>query len=151
MSFAMIVIAGWLLSASIGQACECKRPAINETTHKGGNEVVTFMEREPYRKLRGVVRDVNDQPVCDVLVEVFDKPDWIARGYSRPPFDQKRLAVCKTGDDGSFCIDSISAGKYELRASKDTAWNPSHVYVIVGPRNQNSRTKRLVITLTVGT
>ncbi|HEV2704923.1 MAG TPA: carboxypeptidase-like regulatory domain-containing protein [Pyrinomonadaceae bacterium] len=126
-------------------------PQPGETTRRGGNEVVTFIERKPFRPVHGVVRDANGQPVADVLVEVFDNPDWILQGHSESPVQQHRLTACKTGPDGRFCFEDLPAGRYELRASKDAAWNPSHVYVVVSPRGRKSTRAGLTLRLTVGT
>lgn len=131
--------------------CKCTAPAPGETTHQGGNEIVTFRERRTYKSVHGVVRDVNDEPLADVLVEVFDHPEWIALNYPASRVEQRRVAACKTGADGSFCFENIASGRYELRASKDAAWNPSHVYIVVNPRSRKGVRAGIRVQLRVGT
>jgi protocatechuate 3,4-dioxygenase beta subunit len=95
------------------------------------------------------VHDLNGEPVEGVLVEVFDHPDWIVLDYPASRVEQHRIAACKTESDGSFCFKNISSGRYELRASKDRAWNPSHVYIVVSPRR--GARAGINVKLTVGT
>jgi protocatechuate 3,4-dioxygenase beta subunit len=122
------------VSASSKADCKCIAPAPGEATHEGGNEIVTFRERRNYKLVHGVVRDANDEPLADVLVEIFDHPEWIVLDYPRSRVEQRRIAACKSGPDGSFCFDNIPTGKYELRVSKDVAWNPSHGHIVVNTR-----------------
>ena len=131
--------------------CKCAAPDRGEKTHQGGNEIVTFKESRTYRLVRGTVHDVNGEPVGGVLVEVFDHPDWIILDYLSSRVEQHRIAACKTGPDGSFCLKNISSGRYELRASKDTAWNPSHVYIVLSPRGRRGDRTGIKVQLTVGT
>lgn len=148
---AIALMLGCLVNSSFPENCKCTTPAAGETTHQGGNEIVTFREHRIYKSVRGVVRDVNDEPVEGVLVEVFDHPEWL---LSNPPanrMEQHRIAACKTGADGSFCFENIPSGRYELRASKDAAWNPSHVYIVVNRRSRRSTRAGITVRLTVGT
>jgi len=138
-------------NASRRTNCKCTAPAPGETTHQGGNEIVTFRERRNYKSVHGVVRDVNDEALADVLVEVFDHPEWIALNYPASRVEQHRIAACKTGPDGSFCFANIPSGKYELRASRDAAWNPSHTYIVVNPRSRRGARIGIRVQLTVGT
>lgn len=140
-----------LVILPFGGDCGCSAPRPGETTHEGGNEIVTFIERREYKSLHGVVRDANGEAVPDVLVEVFDRPEWILRGHSASRVQQRRVAACKSGVDGKFCFEGIPAGRYELRASKDAAWNPSHLYVVVSPRGRRSTRSGIILRLTVGT
>ena len=147
----VILMICCLAKASRPDRCKCAAPAAGETTHQGGNEIVTFREQRAYRSVRGVARDANDDPLEGVLVEVFDHPEWILSNYPASRVEQHRIAVCKTGADGSFCFENIPSGKYELRASKDTAWNPSHVYIVVNRRSRRSTRASINVRLTVGT
>jgi protocatechuate 3,4-dioxygenase beta subunit len=149
-----IVLIAFLFSSLIGSQlnqCSCIAPAPNETTHSGGNEIVTLVERKVYKSIRGVARDVNGEPLKGVLIEIFDKPEWIVKGYSSSPSEQRRIAACKTGDDGRFCFLNIPAGEYELRESIDSAWNPSHIYIKVNPKGRRSSKKEIRLQMTVGT
>jgi protocatechuate 3,4-dioxygenase beta subunit len=137
--------------ASLGKNCSCLAPEPNEITHRGGNELVSFIEKETYRSVRGVVRDVNGAPLKGVLVELFDRPDWIRKEHSSSPADQRRIAGCKTGSDGRFCFENVGAGEYELRGSIDLSWNPSHVLVKVNPNAKRASRKAIALRMTVGT
>lgn len=148
---AVVLMICCLANASRPDNCKCNAPADGETTHQGGNEIVTFRERRAYRSVHGVVRDVNGEPVEGVLVEVFDHPEWILANYPASRVQQRRIAACKTGDDGSFCFENIPSGRYELRASKDEAWNPSHIYIVVNRRSRRSKRAGINVQLTVGT
>jgi protocatechuate 3,4-dioxygenase beta subunit len=140
-----------LANSSFPDNCKCSAPAAGETTHQGGNEIVTFRERRAYRSVHGVVRDANGEPVEGVLVEVFDHPEWILSNYPASRVEQHRIAACKTGVDGSFCFENIPSGRYELRASKDAAWNPSHIYIVINRRSRRSTRAGINVRLTVGT
>jgi protocatechuate 3,4-dioxygenase beta subunit len=148
---AVALIISFQVNAARPGSCKCTAPERGETTHRGGNEIVTFRERKTYKSVRGVVRDVNGEPVAGVLVEVFDHPEWIALDYPASRVEQRRIAACKTGTDGSFCFVNIPSGRYELRASKDAAWNPSHVYVVVNRGSRRSTRAGINVRLTVGT
>ena len=145
-----------LLLSSLGVSyhqndCPCVAPEPNETTHQGGNEVITVIEKKTYKSVRGVVRNVNGEPMEGVLVELFDKPEWIRKDHSSSPEDQNRIAACKTGPDGKFCFENIPAGEYELRGSKDSGWNPSHILVKVDPYDPKASDKGIRLQMTVGT
>jgi hypothetical protein len=149
-----IVLIMLLFCSLIGSQpnnCSCIALAPDETTHSGGNEIVTFVERKTYKSIRGVARDVNGEPLKGVLVEIFDKPEWIIKGNSSSPSEQRRIAACKTGNDGGFCFLNIPAGEYELRGSIDSAWNPSHVYIKINPKGRRSSRKEIRLQMTVGT
>jgi len=145
------LVISYQANAARRDSCKCGAPDRGETTHQGGNEIITFRERRTYRSVRGVVHDVNGEPLAGVLVEVFDHPEWIVSNYPASRVEQHRIAACKTGPDGSFCFENIASGRYELRASKDVAWNPSHVHIVVNPRGRRSTRAGIKVQLTVGT
>ena len=147
---AVALMIGTHASAEHQGRCKCIEPERGETTHRGGNEIVTFRERKVYKSVRGVVRDVNGEALEGVLVEVFDHPEWIVLDYPASRVKQRRIAACKTGPDGSFGFENIPSGKYELRASKGASWNPSHVYIVVNRRNRRSTRAGINVQLTVG-
>ena len=115
---------------------------------------MVFVEKKPYRHLRGTVLRPNGKPFEGALVEVFTHPEYLLiekpiakRG--RP--NQRRVAVCRTGADGKFCFVGLPAGKYELRSSSAdsaTGWNASQVYVILSPRSR--RKKELSVEMSLG-
>jgi hypothetical protein len=150
LNVAKLLAVALMISSHPGN-CKCSAPGPGETTHQGGNEIVTFKETRTYKSVRGVLRDVNGEPLAGVLVEVFDHPEWIISNYPASRVAQQRIAACKTGPDGTFCFQNIPSGKYELRASKDAAWNPSHVYILVNRRSRRSSRAGINVRLTVGT
>ena len=84
----------------------------------------------------------------DVLVEVFDQPDyliceWLEKNPNNctttPPDKQRRIAACVTRKDGTFCFSNLPPGKYELRLSKGAEWSPTHVLVKVDPQRGSSK------------
>jgi hypothetical protein len=107
---------------------------LGDTTRWGGNEMVVVVEEGSYVELRGRIEMHRDQPLENVLVEIFDRPDYL---LNKPSPDshgsagQKRLAACQTSTDGKFCFRGLPAGKYELRSSINIGWNVTHVYVVV--------------------
>ena len=120
--------------------CSCRKPGKGETTHSGPNENIVSIDRDTYKSVTGSVHAPNGVEVDGALVEVFDKPEWmLGRRKSSPP-KQRRIAACKTGDDGKFCFEDLPAGEYELVASKDGGWNPSHVYIKIRPDDPKAKT-----------
>ena len=138
------------LSNFLVKGCSCLPPAPNETTHQGGNELISFIKDKTFKGVQGVVRDENGEPLEGVLVELFDKPDWIRRQDWSSLGDQRRIAACKTGSDGRFCFENISAGEYELRGRIDIAWNPSHVLLKVNPNSRRASRKAITLQMRVG-
>ena len=145
------IIVSCLATSSFPNSCKCTAPLSGEVTHDGGNQLIRVKEKRSYRSVHGVVRDVNGKLVSDVLVEVFDHPEWIESDSPTSPMVQRRVAACKTATDGQFCFENISAGSYELRASKDLSWNPSHIYITVKRANRKNTRARITVRLTPGT
>ena len=132
--------------------------ATNETTRWGGNHWNAKKDEIVYKSLIGSVKMwVDDSPFDNVLVEVFDQPDYLfcerlpnnPNGCStKPPANQRRIASCLTGKDGKFGFAGLSSGEYELRISAGVAWNVEHIYVRVDPKK--GKTKRIQIGMRVG-
>ena len=57
------------------------------------------------------------EPIADALVELYDHPE-VSKGDRFNGIGQNRVYVCKTDENGYFCINNLSAGTYELRCSK---------------------------------
>ena len=150
-----IILLTLVLSCLVGSQpqrnCSCAAPDPDETTHRGGNEIVTFVESTVYQSIHGIARDVNDEPLEGVLVEIFDRPEWILGNLTVSSSEQHRIAVCKTAADGRFCFENIPPGEYELRGSIGTAWNPSHIYIKVNPNDRRSSRAGIRLLMTVGT
>ena len=109
----------------------CRCVASDEPTRAGANERIVIRMPGKYRQLAGVVEDANLQVVSDVLVEVFDKPEYLLLEYPESEQKQKgqrRIAGCVVGADGKFRFRGLRPGKYELRFSKAGGWNHTHVY-----------------------
>lgn len=150
-SFLIFLYFGGSLSA---QRCRCSPPSSGDTTRPGANELIVVSEKRKHTRIGGVVRDVNGQIIPDVLVEVFDKPDYLLLPYPENLEKQKaqrRVAACVVGDDGQFCFANIPAGKYEVRFSKHGGWNQTSLVVSVAPRDRHATQRDLEITMQVGT
>ncbi len=132
--------------------CGCVKARRDDTTRWGVNESVVYVYRTPYKQIRGVV----DFPKkANILVEVFTHPEHLLPDYPQDKRQaakesQRRVAACTTGADGEFCFRNIPAGKYELRLSIDAGWNPTHVYLVLAPRNRKSIRTKLRVNLDVG-
>ncbi|MBC8031908.1 MAG: carboxypeptidase regulatory-like domain-containing protein [Pyrinomonadaceae bacterium] len=125
-----------------------------ESTRSGANESIVIAEKRQYRRLTGIVRDVNEEVVSDVLVEVFDHPEHLLMSYPESEEMkkvQRRIAACVVGADGRFYFKNIRAGKYEVRFSKDGGWKYTHVHVVVAPGNRKATRRGLVISMQAGT
>ena len=137
-----------------GEKCRCVPAPLNEATHYGGNRLIVFHETKSYPSLQGVVLDQSGAEMQDVLIEVFDHPEWLLLGY--PEFEkarqkQRKIAACKTGADGRFCFAGLPHGKYELRCSFGPGMNGTHVHVtIAGSRIAHPR-RSLRVTMSLGT
>ena len=161
----MKVITGFIIFTVVWGAlisvkkCGCRAAASNETTRVGGNEWVVYKEPGVHQRVKGVVRMPLPELQEDLLVEVFDKPDYLLcewkpnnpnRCTMTPSDDQRRLAACRTGKDGEFCFDNIPAGSYELRVSKSQEWSPTHVYLVIDPKDPKSTNKPIEVSLRIG-
>lgn len=122
----------------------------NERTRQGGNELVTRRFTGIYRKLHGQIK-FEKKPAEQVLVEIFDKPDWIIDGSGTVPETQKRLYSCITSKNGKFQVKNLPAGKYEVRISKDIRFNPIHIYIEIDSSDRRGKTSALKIDLSLGT
>ena len=75
-------------------------PAPTEKTRWGGNTNVVIQESRPTRSIHGIVKDRADEPLADVLVEVYDQPEIVLQN-PRPDRDgQRRIAGCITAVAG---------------------------------------------------
>ena len=155
----LMIFAVLLVAPIPGKKCDCRAAASSETTRVGGNEWVVYREPAVHRRVQGVVRMPLDELQEDVLVEVFDNPDYLLcdwkphnpnRCTMKPSGDQRRLAACRTGKNGEFCFDNLPAGSYELRVSKDQGWSPTHVYLAIDPKDSKSTNKPIEVPLQIG-
>src|SRR5262245_868571 len=80
------------LQRPTGSPCGCL--ASKEATRAGANENVVIVESRKYRHLEGVVRDEAGQILPDVLVEVFDKPDYLLLRYPESEEKKRTTQVC---------------------------------------------------------
>jgi hypothetical protein len=138
-----------LIAPSVLGDCKCHRAADDETTHFGGNESVVFVEQESHRSLAGTVYAPDGTKLGNALVEVFDHPEYLLENKSSVDrLQQKRLAACRTAANGKFCFPNLPPGKYELRCSVGSAWDVTHVHVVVDKKGQ---TKKIQVRMTLGT
>jgi len=128
----------FLCSNSLPQdGCPCKSAAADEITH--GSSVLWSRDVQTVNKIQGQVFLAGSTPVSPIdeaLVEVFTYPKSVrglAVGAAERYKKQKRVAVCKTNEDGEFCFLGIRPGVYELRVSKE-GLTVSSGTVILNPR-----------------
>lgn len=154
----LIIAATFTIIPPVVSKCNCQ-PA-TETTRAGANEWVVYREPVVHKKAAGVVEFSSKILQQDLLVEIFDSPDylmceWRANNPNKcsatPPQDQRRLAACKTGKDGKFCFDNIPAGNYELRVSKDRSWSVTHIYLVIDPKDSKSSSTPIQVSMRPGT
>jgi hypothetical protein len=155
--FPLIIFATLIAAPSGASKCNCE-PA-TEKTRPGANEWVIYKEPLVHKKAEGVVELPTPDLKQDLLVEIFDRPDylmceWRANNPNKcstiPPQDQRRLGACKTGKDGKFCFDNIPAGNYELRISKGQSWSITHVYLVIDPKDSKSSSTSIRVSMRPG-
>ena len=139
------VLLGFASSSVLGD-CKCVRPLEGETTHWGGNTSIE-LEKSILKMVQGRVEN-GGKPLRGALVEVFASegpiPSWnVGKG------EQKRLAACKTAEDGKFCFKNLPSGTYAIRSSIDTGWDVTHVVVTVDTKY--GKNERLHLPMQVGT
>jgi hypothetical protein len=103
--------------------------------------------------MRGVVLDQTGSEMNNVLVEVFDHPEWLLLPY--PQYQeaqrkQRRIVACKTGVAGKFCFAGLPHGEYELRCSFQAGWEVTHVYVTLAPGHLRYPKKDLKVQMYLG-
>ena len=101
----ILVVALMLLTTAPAFGdCKCRRPERDEQTRWGRNQSVVIAPEDHFREVKGIVGP-RDHPMKDILVEVFDKPDYLKHdGDWKEGPQQTRLRVCVTGADGKFCF-----------------------------------------------
>jgi len=93
---------------SRGARCLCA--ASDESTRAGANEMIVVTAPGKYRQLAGVVKDLNGEIVSDVLVEVYDQPEYLLLKYPESEEKkkaQRRVQGCIVGADGKFCFRGL--------------------------------------------
>jgi hypothetical protein len=104
-----------------GQDCPCNPASETDKTEWGWMSSLNI-EDACGSIIKGVVNNIAHKPMPDVLVEIYDHPEIIAKvSYHdrvRSTTLQHRVAACRTDDRGRFCFDKLPPGKYEMRCSK---------------------------------
>ena len=131
-----------LLATSFLQSgeCQCKKVPDDVTTHQG-HESVLLADEEKVSVLRGEVVDPSEASLPETLVEVFGDPDVLLLP-NNPDIEsrkekRRRVAACRTGEDGKFCFSDLRGGRYELRFSRE-GFNTVSVVVSVNAHHQAS-------------
>jgi hypothetical protein len=153
LSFAFALLLTFSGNISAQGNCGCVKAQPDEMT-QWGNELITIVERKPYKQIRGIVLDPSDAKVQDALIEVFTHPEHLLPDYpekEKAKVKQRRLAACKTTTDGKFCFPNLPAGKYELRVSKDSGWKAICFYLVIAPHNRKSSSLPINARLKVAT
>jgi hypothetical protein len=152
LTFALLLLFTLFLPQSRGSGCHCA--ASNEKTRAGANEMIVVRPPGKYRQVAGVVKAQTGEIVSDVLVEVYDHPEYLFLNYPESEEKKKaqhRIQGCVVGADGKFCIRDLPPGKYELRFSKAGGWNHLHVYVVIADSKQKASSRTLELTMQPGT
>ena len=134
---AILLVLFSLTTQLAKEQCKCL-PASKDQQTSWGQENVIIKPDEAFKQLRGKVLAPTEDALEGVLVEVYDKPegllmDWKERKARK--VQQRKVAACLTGPNGQFCFSKLSAGQYELRASKPNGWNATSMYVVVDPKS----------------
>jgi hypothetical protein len=114
--------------------CTCKKAGVDEITY--GSTVLWPLEEQRVKMIHGQVFIAGSTPILavdDALVEVFTYPESVAGlklWSAERERKQKRVAACKTGENGEFCFTGLRPGRYELRVSKQGLSVASGVIVL---------------------
>ena len=147
----MALAAFCLMPVSPQQAkCRCK----NDPTLPhgwGGHMTNVLSERALLKSLEGVVTDRTGVALEGALVQVFDHPEASPHADGRRVgVGQKRVAACLAGAGGEFCFDKIPPGKYEVRIHAK-GFNPTSIFVELGPKHRRSVKKVIEVEMDAGT
>ncbi|QQS42307.1 MAG: carboxypeptidase regulatory-like domain-containing protein [Acidobacteriota bacterium] len=154
MKVTLILAAVLFLSAPLSafDGCKVLLPDSPERTRDGANfTVVVYDEEElPFLQVKGKVSFWNGQPAANVMVELFDNPEWMGSKGSVPDKEQKRIGVCITSEDGEFFIPGIPKGVFELRISKDGGFARTHRLIKVDPEAEQYNLESLEVQIELG-
>jgi hypothetical protein len=146
-----VIVLCALIAPAVPGDCKCGKPEKEDKTRWGGNQSVVLVPEGHYRQISGIVEEAfANQKVKDALAEVFDKPEYLVgdKPWNERP-QQNRLRACVTSSGGKFCFKDLPTGTYELRISRDSGWDVTHVYVVVD-RGKGTN-KMLHIRMQIGT
>jgi hypothetical protein len=152
MNYGLLLLLFSLLPAG-NQARQCTcQPAPPQEQTRWGNDNVVLSTVTRVRVSKGVVTDLNGQPVPTALVEIFTDPEVRLPPYS-PEREarrgkQRRIAACFTDPAGKFCFGQLPAGRYELRCSAEGFQIVSQTIVVDVKRRAG---KQINVTLPVAT
>ena len=148
-SLAGVLVWELIFSPAVFSDCKCHQPNKADITRAGANLFVLKIEKEPYRRIEGTVNAFVGEAMENVLVEVFDHPDYLLGDNPlREPPKRKKVAACATAADGKFCFRNLPPGKYELRSSISGGWNITHIYVVVD--QQHGRNQKIEVEMSLG-
>ena len=150
----LLLLFSFILLLPQSERSECHCVASEESTRAGANEMIVTTTSGKYRQIAGVVKAQTGEIVSDVLVEVYDQPEYLLLKYpesEEKKKTQRRLKGCVVGADGKFCFRDLPPGKYELRFSKVGGWNHAHVIVVIAAAKQKASNRSLEITMSPGT
>ncbi len=131
--------------------CQCEKVSKEETTYWGWQKVILRGETV-IGKIYGQALDPLDKPMSGVLVEVFSDPDVLLMEPSpereKRERNQRRIAACKTGQNGKFCFAGISLGRYELRCSKK-GYDAPQMIIMLDPKTNRRSSRGITVSLPV--
>jgi hypothetical protein len=134
-----LIFAGNLIQSP---ECHCRKADKRETTIWGWVQE-SPIEGGRVNRIPGHVLTVDENPIDDVLVEVFNHPEIRLNpkfNANEPNNKQKRIALCKTNEDGEFCFSGIVPGRYEVRASR-SGLNAASVIITLDPKSSGDKIK----------
>jgi hypothetical protein len=104
---------------------------------------VELEQKSPLKNLHGRVEGAGG-PLQGALVEVFLNDEASPNGRNEKR-EQKRVAACKTAEDGEFCFKNLPSGRYEIRSSIDSGWDVTYVNVTVDVKKGKNQKLRLLM------
>ena len=107
------------------QSSICEQLNDNETTRQGYSELIVFKEKNTFQVIRGI-SVLGGQPLENVFVEIF------------PYKSDKRIAGCRTSENGKFSFQNLNKGKYKIKLSKDGGFKTTEIHIKISPKSKNN-------------
>ena len=124
------VLFGFFFCLSIVHAQGCTPLRQDELTRKGYSETVVFKEKHPRSTVSGTaVFNSGTEPVDEVFVEAFL--------FDKARREYKRVAGCRTSENGKFEFANLPRGAYKIVLSKDGGYKISEILLKVDPKSRN--------------
>lgn len=121
---------------------ECVPLKEDEKTRVGYFATIGLVEKKTLKSIHGIARlgGPQGQPLDDVFVEVFER--------RKTTGEPRRVAGCRTNENGRFEFRGIQKGKYLVRLSKEGGFQITDIELSLSPGS--TRTNEIVAFLEVG-